>query len=167
MAPPTPGSPHPSDGPVVLLETRTGFEAEAIAAALAARGIPVQTADTASAMVMSNTVIRSKVLVPGSSEGLARQVLAEIRAEMTEIDWDTMDLGPEEDVPRMQAARRGRRVIATLCIFLVPVGLTVLSIGTQRRDVMLQAIGGAVTLSAFAIAMAMTLFAGRKPDPDD
>lgn len=165
--PDTPPHARPSDGPVVLMETRNGFEAEAIAAALTQRGIAARAADTASAMVMSNTVVRPKVLVPGGTEGLARQVLDEIRAEMTDIDWEEMDLGPEDDSPRLHAARRGRRIIATLCVLLVPVGLSVLAIGTQRHDTMLQAIGGAVTLCSLTIAMAMTLFVGRKFDPDD
>jgi hypothetical protein len=148
---------HGHDGAVVLLETRNGFEAEAIAAALMARGVPARAADLNTAMVMSNTVVRAKVLVPASEEGLARQVLDEIRAEMQEIDWDGMDVGAEEDVPRMREARRGRRMIATLSVILVPVGLAVLALGTQRGDVMLQAIGGTVMLTALVIAMGLTL----------
>jgi hypothetical protein len=155
------------DGAVILLETRTGFEAEAIAAALNARGIAAQTADTATAMTMSNVLVRSKVLVPAHLETLAKQVLDEVKAEMTEIDWDTMDVGPAEDVPRMHAARRGRRMMSTVTILLVPVGLAVLALGTQRRDVMLQAIGGSVVLCSAAIALSLMYVAGRKVDPDD
>lgn len=162
-------SPHPSqpDAPVVLLETRTGFEAEAIAAALMNRGIAARTVDTNTAMTMSNVVVRAKVLVPGHLETLARQVLDEIKAEMTEIDWDAMDLGPADDVPRMHAARRGRRLLATTCVLLTPVGLGVLAIGAQRRDLVLQAIGGAVVMTALAIALSLTFLAGPKVDPDD
>lgn len=160
-------NPGQSDGAVVLLETRTGFEAEAIAAALVGRGIAARTADTNTAMVMSNVVIRAKVLVPGHLETLARQVLDEIKAEMTEIDWEAMDIGPEEDVPRLHAARRGRRMLTTVCVFLVPVGLGVLSLGVQRRDVVLQAIGGAVILTAVAIGASLMTMTGRRVDPDD
>jgi hypothetical protein len=156
-----------SDGVVVLLETRTGFEAEAIAAALVNRGIAARTADTSTAMVMSNVLVRAKVLVPSHLETLARQVLDEIKAEMTDIDWEAMDIGPEEDLPKLHAARRGRRMLGTVSIILVPVGLGVLALGTQRRDVVLQAIGGAVVLTATAIAGSLMVLAGRKVDPDD
>lgn len=155
------------DGAVVLLETKTDFEAEAIAAALNGRGIAARTADTASAVVLASSVVKAKVMVPGHQETLARQVLDEIRAEMTNIDWDTMDLGPEDSTPQMQTARRGRRIIATVCVILVPVGLAVLAIGSQRHDRMVQAIGGAVTLCSLVIAMSLALFAGRRVDPDD
>jgi hypothetical protein len=167
MPPPSPPTSQAQDGAVVLLETKTGFEAEAIAAALLGRGIDARTADTATAMVMSGVLVRAKVLVPAHTETLARQVLDEIKAEMTDIDWANMDVGPEDDTPRMHAARRGRRLIATLSILLVPVGLAVLALGAQRKDLTLQAIGGAVVLSALAIAMALLLVAGRKVDPDD
>lgn len=160
-------NPGQSDGAVVLLETRTGFEAEAIAAALVNRGIAARTADTSTSMVMSNVLVRAKVLVPSHLETLARQVLDEIKAEMTDIDWEAMDIGPEEDLPRLHAARRGRRMLGTVCIILVPVGLGVLAMGTQRRDVVLQAIGGAVVLTAMAIAGSLMVLAGRKVDPDD
>lgn len=160
-------NPGQSDGAVVLLETRTGFEAEAIAAALVNRGIAARTADTSTSMVMSNVLVRAKVLVPSHLETLARQVLDEIKAEMTDIDWEAMDIGPEEDLPKLHAARRGRRMLATVCIILVPVGLGVLAMGTQRRDVVLQAIGGAVVLTAMAIAGSLMVLAGRKVDPDD
>lgn len=156
-----------SDGAVVLLETRTGFEAEAIAAALVNRGIDARTADTSTAMAMSNVVVRAKVLVPAHLETLARQVLDEIKAEMNEVDWEAMDIGPEEDLPKLHAARRGRRMLGTVCIVLTPVGLGVLAMGTQRRDVVLQAIGGAVVLTAVAIAASLMVLAGRKVDPDD
>lgn len=160
-------NPGQTDGAVVLLETRTGFEAETIAAALVNRGIAARTADTSTAMVMSNVVVRAKVLVPSHLEILARQVLDEIKAEMNEIDWEAMDIGPEEDLPRLHAARRGRRMLGTVCIILVPVGLGVLAMGTQRRDVVLQAIGGAVVLTAMAIAGSLLVLAGRRVDPDD
>lgn len=158
---------QPHDGAVVLIKTRTGFEAEAIAEALRARGIEARAADTASAMMLPSTVAPAKVLVPASVETLARQVLDEVRAEMSDIDWAAMDLGPEEDVPRMKEARRGRRIIATLGVLLVPIGLAVLAAGVQRRDIMLQAIGGAVSLTALVIALTLTVLAGRKLDPDD
>jgi len=158
---------HGHEGAVVLLETRTGFEAESIAAALTARGIEARPADVNSAAMFSNIIVRPKVLVPAHTEGLARQLLAEIKAEMTQIDWDTMDVGPEENIPRLHAALRGRRIIATLSILLVPVGLGVLSIGAQRGDTMLQAIGGAVLLISITIALSLMVFVGRRVDPDD
>lgn len=155
------------DGAVVLLETNTDFEAETIAAALNGRGIPARTGDTASTVMLASSVVKAKVLVPGSQETLARQVLDEIRAEMADIDWDAIDLGPEDNTPQMQTARRGRRVLATVCVVLVPVGLGVLAIGTDRHDVKIQAIGGAVTLCSLAIAMGLMLLTGRRVDPDD
>lgn len=157
----------PTTGAVVLLETRTGFEAETIAAALNARGILARTADTATANVLSGVTTRAKVLVPAENETIARQVLDEIRAETSEIDWDAMDLGPEEQDGRFHAARRGRRVLATVCIFLVPIGLSVFALGTNRSDTVLQAIGGTVMLCALAIGFGLVMLAGKRVDPDD
>lgn len=155
------------DGAVVLLQTKTGFEAETIAAALNARGILARSADTAGSAVMSGVLISPKVLVPAHMEGLANQVLAEIKAEMTDVDWDELDLGPEEHSPQMRAARRGRRMLATLCVVLVPVGLMVLAAGMARNDATVQAIGGVTTLSALVIAMAMLFAPGRGGDTPD
>jgi len=158
---------YSNDGAAILLETRTGFEAETIAAALNARGIEARTVDTATAAALSNTVVRAKVLVPRASEMLARQVLEEIKAENDQIDWESMDLGPEEDVPRMHTARRGRRLLMTVCIVLVPIGLAVFALGTDRYDTTLQAIGGAVMLSALAVAMSLFAAMGKQSQEQD
>lgn len=162
MSPPT-----AHDGAVVLVETNTDFEAETIAAALNGRGIPARTADVASTVMLASSVVKAKVLVPAAQATLARQVLDEVRAEMSDIDWDAIDLGPEDNTPQMQAARRGRRILATVCIVLVPVGLGVLAIGSQRHDLKIQVIGGSVTFCSLAIAMGLTLLTGRRVDPDD
>jgi hypothetical protein len=116
---------------------------------------------------MSGVLIRPKVLVAAETETLARQVLAEIKAEMTDIDWESLDLGQADDPPRMHAARRGRRILLTLCIILVPVGLAVFALGADRHDTTLQAIGGAVMLSAVVIGGSLMFLAGKKVDPDD
>lgn len=158
---------QPPPSVVVLLETRTGFEAETIAAALNARGIEARTADTAMTVMYAGTVVRAKVLVPAAAETLARQVLDELRAEMTSIDWDAMDMGPEEDTTRLHAARRGRRLLMTICIVLVPIGLAVFALGNDRHDMTLQTIGGAVMLCAVAIGASLFVLAGKRVDPDD
>lgn len=167
--PPNPAQPsQPHAGAVVLIETRTGFEAETIAAALNARGIVARTADTASAAVLGGTsVVKAKVLVAAEVQTLARQVLDEIRAETSEIDWDEIDIGPEEEATRFHAARRGRRVLWTLCVILVPVGLAVFALGNNRSDTVLQSIGGTVMLSALAIAIGLTILVGERVDPGD
>ena len=159
---------HSHEGAAILLETRTGFEAETIAAALNARGIMARTADTATTAVLGGTsIVKAKVLVPAEVETLARQVLEEIKAENSEIDWDAMDLGPEEDATRFHAARRGRRMLGTLCIMLVPIGLAVFSLGMNRADTFLQAIGGAIMLSALAIGIGLSVLVGKRVDPGD
>lgn len=159
---------QPLHGAVVLLETRTGFEAETVAAALNARGLMARTADTAmTAMLGGTSAVKAKVLVPAEVETLARQVLDEIKAEMTDIDWDAMDLGPEEDAVRFHSARRGRRILMTLAIILVPIGLFVFALGNDRQDIFLQAIGGAVMLTAAAVIISLMVFVGKRLDPDD
>jgi hypothetical protein len=111
--------------------------------------------------------VRPKVLVAAEAQTLAKQVLEEIKAEVSQIDWESMDLGPEEDVARLHSARRGRRILLTLCIILVPIGLAVFALGNDRGDSILQAIGGAVMLSALAIGIGLMVFVGKRVDPDD
>lgn len=158
---------HDPTAPAVLLETRNGFEAEAIAAALNNRGITARTADTAGSTVMSGVLVRPKVLVPENTLTLAKQVLAEVRAEMSDIDWESMDVGEREEAPRIQAAKRGRRVLMTASIILIPVGLAVLALGMDRQDRMLQALGGAVMLVSLTVMLSLIAVAGRRVDPDD
>ncbi|MBX3386959.1 MAG: DUF2007 domain-containing protein [Phycisphaeraceae bacterium] len=150
-------SSHASEDPddhtqsVTLVTVQRAFEAEAIAAALRERGINAQAIGTTMGAVLSNQIAPTRVMVLADQAEEARVVLDRIQAEASKIDWSQVDF-PEDDPP--PSPPRGRW-LWTLTVLLVPLGLIVMSFGIQRRDVMIQALGGTALVAAIVIAFVM------------
>lgn len=146
-----------------LLKTTTGFEAEAIAAALRERGVEARAVDTTTGAMLSNQVSPPRVIVLAHELEHARVVLDQVQTEASQIDWSQVELGEAEAPPLPPRTRW----TWTLAVLLVPVGLVVLSIGTQRNDRLLQTIGGAVLAASMVIAIALMFAASRSPEPSE
>lgn len=140
---------------VTLLNCRTSFEAEAIAHALRSRGVNAQTVDSANAGIWlgMNNVSQPKIVVLAHDEARARRALEEIKSEVSEIDWSTVDVGDEAEGVRLTEAARTRRWMWTLLVILVPIGLFILALGLQRGDRMIQLLGGVLLATSLALAL--------------
>lgn len=148
---------------VTLLSAKTPFEGEAIAAALRDRGVNAQVILSANAAVWGGALGLAQVVVLASEESTARRVLEEIKAEVSQIDWDKVDLGDEPPNLRLSEATRARRWMRTLMIVLVPIGLMILALGVDRGDRMIQLLGGLLIFTAIAIGCSIYL----GPEKDD
>lgn len=82
---------------VPLTTARTDFEAETIAEALRAQGIPAEVF-AAAASVMQNAAIPVQVLVQERDLVAARNALRAIKAESVDIDWSEVDTGDRAPV---------------------------------------------------------------------
>lgn len=158
--------PRPDDT-VVLLETRTGFEAETIAAALRSRGIEARTADMASAALFSNATGYSKVLVLRGQEEEARQTLRTIRQDSVDIDWDQVNpeaLGSERP---LSTRTRGERLLLTTSVVLIPLGLFLLTYGTNQHNLVVQILAGAVLAFSVVVGGVVLLRPGGEREADE
>lgn len=83
---------------VLLTSTRTEFEAQTIAEALRAHGIPAQAFGTAAATAQWELGIRSEfqVMVRRRDLDEAGSVLRAIKADSVDIDWEEVDVGADE-----------------------------------------------------------------------
>ena len=149
----------------VVAETRTAFEAEAIAAALRERGVNARVFDAPTAAAWGlplGSSISVKIAVLESEAEGARHALEEIRAESASIDWDQVDLGSDPTVQRLTQVSRSRRWVWTLIVLLVPAGFIVLTIGVNRGDPILKIIGGVLLAGALVMGAAQMIPEGRK-----
>ncbi len=145
---------------VIVAETRTAFEAEAIAGALRDRGVDARVFDaaTSAAWGISLTGINGvKVAVLEHEAEMARRELEAIRAESASIDWDQVDLGSDPGVQRLVQVSRSRRWVWTLIVLLVPAGFMVLTIGVSRADPILKIIGGVLLGAALVMGAAQMM----------
>jgi hypothetical protein len=175
--------PSPADI-VELTSVHAEFQAEAIAAALRARGIEARVLGGALAGFRAEAPGAAKVVVFRRDLTAARAILAEVRSESVDIDWDEIELGEPEDpqlrsghqfAPAPSAPPHRRPSAAALR-------------ADRRQRFALVAIGMAALLASYALrlpaalvlaAAFMTLFAigwaafgfmtqaGRRPDPFD
>lgn len=141
-----------------LVSTRTGFEAEAIAAALRERGINAQTIDSQNAELWGGSMGTAKVVVLERDALAARAALEDIRSDARRIDWEAVDVG--EGPSTLTARRRHHRAALTLAFLLLPVGFIIISHGTLRHNPMVQLIGG--TLMTLSIAIALIVYNARQ-----
>ncbi|CAG1008387.1 hypothetical protein PHYC_03559 [Phycisphaerales bacterium] len=91
--------PPDPDQLLLLTSTRTEFEAQTIATALEAEGIPVRVFAAASHGVqweggIANSV---RVMVRRADAAMAAEALHRIRRDSRAIDWSQVDVGPPED----------------------------------------------------------------------
>ena len=151
------GPQHDSSPTVELMKTRTGFEAETIAAALRDRGVDARAIDSHAGVMISNVVAPPSVIVLADHLDAAQHALEEIKSEASAIDWSQVDVGEGNFAPPAP----GSRWAWTISVLLVPIGILVLSYGTQRGDRTIQAIGAAVLGAAIVIAVALMVNPGR------
>lgn len=146
--------PHHHDDPrrtVALVTVPRAFEAEAIAQALRERGINARAVGTTMGAVLSNQIAPARVMVLADEAEHARSVLEQIQSEASRIDWSQVEVGEPVEPP---PTPRGRWAW-TVSLLLVPLGFVVLSVGVQRHDVMIQALGGTALVAAVVIALVM------------
>ena len=96
-------------GLATILETRTEFEARAAAVVLEDAGIPcmVNVPSIQSCVLGSGGIIGTvRLQVRGRDVQRAQQALASAREEGSSVDWDSVDIGPEDD-PEVRHAARG------------------------------------------------------------
>ncbi len=141
---------------IELVKAKTGFEAETIAAALRDRGINARAVNTITGDMLSHEVSRARVIVLAHELDDAKVMLEQIQSEAGQIDWSQVEVGEAESVPPAPSGRWAW----TLSLLLVPVGLVVMSIGTQRADGMLQTIGGVVIVGGLALGAGLMLSGG-------
>jgi hypothetical protein len=141
---------------VVIAETRTAFEAETIAGALRERGVDARVLDAATTQAWGmaiSGVSGVKVVVLGHEVEAARLAMEEIRVESASIDWDAVDLGSDPNVERLGQVSRSRRWVWTVMLLLVPAGFSVLTMGVNRGDPMVQALGGVLLAAAIVMGV--------------
>lgn len=134
---------------VALVTTRTSFEAEVIAQALRERGVNAQVATTPQLPVGSMNAAR--VMVLESEEDFARRALEDVKAENSRVNWEQAEFDePDEEATRTvrRAVNKENRLVLTLGVIFVPIGLAVLMYGTMYLNPMVRTIGGAVLACA-------------------
>lgn len=92
-----------------ILETRTEFEARTAAVVLEDAGIPcvVNVPSIQSCVLGSGGIIGTvRLQVRERDVQRAQQAIASAREEGSSVDWDSVDIGPEDD-PEMRHAARG------------------------------------------------------------
>lgn len=156
------GPEHDNSPTVELMKTKTGFEAETIAAALRARGVDARAIDTHAGAMLSTTIAPPSVIVLADHLDAAQHALEEIKSEASEIDWSQVDVGEGTIVPPSP----GSRWAWTISVLLAPLGILTLSYGTQRNDRTVQAIGAAVIGAAIVIAVVLMISSGRDSSRD-
>jgi hypothetical protein len=150
---------------VTLLSTRTPFEADAIVAALQARGVNAQVILASNAAMWGGALGYAQIVVLASQEAPARKALEDLKAEVSQIDWDNVDLGDDPADLRLSDAQRTRRFTRTLMVIFVPIGLLLLAWGVDRNDRFIQIFGG--LLIAMSMAMGCYLFLGPGRDDEE
>ncbi len=146
--------PTDPDEPVILTQTRTGFEAETIVASLAAHGVEATVADAASAQLWFGVHCPVKVMVRQADLERARDALRAIEAESVDIDWSELDEGTPEDADEAGGAApiRRRSLWTVVLALLAPAGVFVCYLGTRNGDVILQMMGVVTLLTAGLVA---------------
>lgn len=148
------------DGPATILETRTEFEARAAAVVLEDAGIPcmVNVPSIQSGFLGTGGVIGTvRLQVRMRDVQRAQQALAAAREEGSSVDWDSVDLGPEDDpevrhaarsVPGSSALKPIARIGMWCAVALVLAGILLPIIGAIRA---------ALTKGAGALALVAVL----------
>jgi hypothetical protein len=167
VSPPPRQSGDPNQ-PVVLTEAGSSFQAETVAAALQARGIPAKVVDHSTADTLSQYVVRPKVMVRRVDVEQARETLKTIRSEAGAIDWDEVDVGTSDDADRMlNAGRLSRRSQWTMVLtLLVPLGAIMVYIGGLRSDPFITGIGYACLGTALVSVLWLNVTRPKMPPSD-
>ena len=100
--------PRDPDILVDLTSARTEFEAETIAEALRAQGIPAQTFATAGSVLQWDVAVSQPIRVAVRRRDLdnARAILRAIRAESVDLDWSEVDTGDRTPITDKERAER-------------------------------------------------------------
>lgn len=148
---------------VVLVSTRTAFEADAIAAALRERGVNARAIPGPQLPVGKQ--VDSRVMVVEEQEPAARHALEDIRSQSAEIDWDAVaeETGASDDNSSPTPSSE-RRLLMTTAILLLPIGFVVTSVGQSRGDPMIRLIGISLVATALT-AGGYVLLNGRPNSP--
>ena len=85
-----------SDGTAVLVEVATEWEANLIADTLRDHGVDAEAAGALTAGFRAEVPGLVRVIVKESDLARAREVLAGMRDEVADIDWDNIDIGQPE-----------------------------------------------------------------------
>lgn len=86
-----------ANNPEILTHCANALMAKAIVVALADQGIQATTTGDYTAGFLAEAPGTSQVVVKRKDLPRAQQVLAEINADTTEIDWSQVDVGEPED----------------------------------------------------------------------
>jgi hypothetical protein len=97
---------------VDLTTARNSFEAQVIAQALEAQGVPAKAFDIAGTMLQWDVAVSQpiRVVVRRRDLELARSILKAIKADSLDLDWSEVKTGdptPETEAERAAAAERG------------------------------------------------------------
>jgi hypothetical protein len=125
---------------VPLTSTRTGFEAETIAQALNAHGVPAQVFGLAAQVMQWELGYHDaiKVMVRRGDLETAKDILKAIKADSVDIDWSEVDVGPEipdteqrnapADRPGTRRSRLPSAVVVLIIIAAVLAGGAILRV---------------------------------------
>jgi hypothetical protein len=89
--------PDDFNSPEIVISVPTDIEAAAIVAALEAHGVHASTTGGYTAGFRAEAPGQVQVIVRRHQLQRAREVLADVREEATEIDWSQVDVGEPED----------------------------------------------------------------------
>lgn len=137
---------------VLLVETRTGFEAETIAAALNDRGVLARVMGATTAELWSSSFGGAQVMVRADEIDRATRELAQIRRDARQAaddQWEAFDDADDDTPLRDPQLRRGYWTL--LLLFMVPTGLWLLSRGTMQQNPYVKILGGVLLISAGVI----------------
>lgn len=123
-------------GLVPVASFRTEWQAEALAAALTERGVKAVCHGGMLGGWRAETPAMVQVMVARQDQARARELLAEVRSESVDIDWDEVDVGTpaEPESVRVRPAGPQPRISAAvvLLIFTVIAAVVVVLWLTQR-----------------------------------
>lgn len=135
-----------------LVSTRTSFEAEVIAQALRERGVDATVVPTP--QLPLNPTQAARVLVLESDLDDARRALEDIKSESSRINWEEVEFDePDEHSARAirRVTNKQNRLVMTIGVVLLPIGLAVMMYGSVYVNPMIQTIGGTVLVAALVL----------------
>lgn len=117
---------------VPLTSARTGFEAETIAQALNAHGVPARVFGIAAQVMQWELGYHDaiKVMVRRGDLETAKDILKAIKAESVDIDWSEVEVGEGEPDSTAEPPKRVRRLVPIgVGIAILVVVVTVMLLG--------------------------------------